>query len=164
MSLSGGFALPIRNIYEEAKSNRQVVWWFLSLIFHPHPPNWLVFHFFKSWSFLKPRFYRYWPWLKWMSAIEKVAIDQLAKPTFRSRYAHTPMVTEQREGPMDTVAFTTWLAGLQMSHIMRKPVYAICEQQRRRLACASAQSDQRLCFRCLDSIISLLAIAEISRP
>ena len=32
---------------------------------------------------------------------------------------------------------------------MRKPVYAICEQQRRRSACASAQSDQRLC--CLPS-------------
>ena len=32
-----------------------------------------------------------------------------------------------------------------LSHIMRKPVYAICEQQRRRSACASAQSDQRLC-------------------
>ena len=28
---------------------------------------------------------------------------------------------------------------------MRKPVYAVCEQQRRRSACASAQSDQRLC-------------------
>ena len=28
---------------------------------------------------------------------------------------------------------------------MRKPVYAICEQQRRRSACASTQSDQRLC-------------------
>ena len=32
-----------------------------------------------------------------------------------------------------------------MSHVMRKPVYAICEQQRRRSACASAQSDQHLC-------------------
>ena len=30
--------------------------------------------------------------------------DQLAKPIFRSRYAHTPFVTEQSEGPMDTVA------------------------------------------------------------
>ena len=28
---------------------------------------------------------------------------------------------------------------------MRNPVYAICEQQRRRSACASAQSNQRLC-------------------
>ena len=33
-----------------------------------------------------------------------------------------------------------------MSHIMRTPVYAICDQQRRRSACASAQSDQRLCW------------------
>ena len=32
-----------------------------------------------------------------------------------------------------------------MSHVMRKAVYVICEQQRRRSACASAQSDQRLC-------------------
>ena len=32
-----------------------------------------------------------------------------------------------------------------MSHSMRKPVYTICEQQRCRSACASAQSDQRLC-------------------
>ena len=41
--------------------------------------------------------------------------------------------------------------------------YVICEQQRRRSACASAQSDQRLCFHCLDSIMSLDSIAEISR-
>ena len=32
-----------------------------------------------------------------------------------------------------------------MSHVMRKPVYAICEQQRHRSACTSAQSDQQLC-------------------
>ena len=29
---------------------------------------------------------------------------------------------------------------------MRKSVCAICEQQRRRSACASARSDQRLCY------------------
>ena len=46
---------------------------------------------------------------------------------------------------------------------MRKPVYAICEQQRHRSVCASAQSDQRLCRRFQDSIIPLLAIAGISR-
>ena len=50
-----------------------------------------------------------------------------------------------------------------LSHVMRKPVYAICEQQRRRSACASAQSDQRFVVRYLDSILSLLATAEISR-
>ena len=33
----------------------------------------------------------------------------------------------------------------KLNHVMRKPVHAICEQQRRRSACASAQSDQRLC-------------------
>ena len=32
-----------------------------------------------------------------------------------------------------------------MSHVMRKPGYAICEQQRRISACESTQSDQRLC-------------------
>ena len=32
-----------------------------------------------------------------------------------------------------------------MSHVMRKPTFAICEQQRRRSACASAQSDQLFC-------------------
>ena len=35
----------------------------------------------------------------------------------------------------------------ELSHVMRKPVYAICEQQRCRSACTSAQSDQRLCGR-----------------
>ena len=35
---------------------------------------------------------------------------------------------------------------IKLSHVMRKPVFAICEQQRRRSACASSQSDQRLCY------------------
>ena len=39
---------------------------------------------------------------------------------------------------------------------------AVCEQQRRRPACASAQSDQRLFIRVLDSIIFRLAMSEIS--
>ena len=45
---------------------------------------------------------------------------------------------------------------------MGKCVNVICEQQRHRSACASAQSDQRLCFRCLDSIISLDSIASVA--
>ena len=32
-----------------------------------------------------------------------------------------------------------------MNHVMRKPDYGICEHQRRRSACTSAQSDQHLC-------------------
>ena len=51
---------------------------------------------------------------------------------------------------------------IYMSHIMRKNVLALCEQRRCRSACASAQSDQRLCFHCLDSVILLVSISEIS--
>ena len=32
-----------------------------------------------------------------------------------------------------------------LSHVMRNPAFAICEQQRRRSACTSVQSDQHLC-------------------
>ena len=38
----------------------------------------------------------------------------------------------------------------------------VCEQQRCRPACASAQSDQRLCYSLIGSIISSLATSEIS--
>ena len=55
------------------------------------------------------------------------------------------------------------MAVIYMIHVMRKPVLAICEQQRRRSACASAQSVQHLCFRYLDSIIPLVSISKISR-
>ena len=34
---------------------------------------------------------------------------------------------------------------LKMGHIMRKPAFVICEQQRDISACASTQSDQRIC-------------------
>ena len=44
---------------------------------------------------------------------------------------------------------------------MRKRVLCHMRTTKRRSACASAQSDLRLCFRCLDSIISLDSIAEI---
>ena len=42
---------------------------------------------------------------------------------------------------------------------MRKPVYAICEQQR----CIRAVLISAFVVSCLDSVIPLLAIAEISR-
>ena len=44
-----------------------------------------------------------------------------------------------------------------MSHVIGKPVYAICEQQRRRSSPIST-----FVVRCLDSIISLVSISEIS--
>ena len=45
---------------------------------------------------------------------------------------------------------------------MRKPVYAICEQQRRRSVCASAQSDQRL-FSSLPSVICMCTCYSCTR-
>ena len=47
---------------------------------------------------------------------------------------------------------------------MRKSVFAICEQQRCSSACAFAQRSLISAFvvRCLDSIISLVSISEIS--
>ena len=38
----------------------------------------------------------------------------------------------------------------------------VCEQHRRRPACASAQTDQRLCYSDLESIISKLATSKMS--
>ena len=49
-----------------------------------------------------------------------------------------------------------------MSHVMRKTVYAICEQQRYRSAWASAQSDQPFIVPCLDSIIPLVSLSKIA--
>ena len=69
-----------------------------------------------------------------------------------------------QKGTLHLLIKVTAINHFHMSHIMRKPVYAICEQHRRRSACASVQSDQRLCLSCLDSIIPLLAIADISIP
>ena len=43
---------------------------------------------------------------------------------------------------------------------MRKPVFAICEQQRCRSACASMQSDSTFVVHCLGSIIPLLATSQ----
>ena len=37
-----------------------------------------------------------------------------------------------------------------MSHDMRKPIFAICEQERHRSACASVQSDSTFTVHCLD--------------
>ena len=52
-----------------------------------------------------------------------------------------------------------------MGHVMRKPVYAICEQQRRITADQSAHSHNLIStfiVHCLDSIIPLVSISEIS--
>ena len=37
-------------------------------------------------------------------------------------------------------------ANTHMGLDMRKPVFDVCEQQKRKLSCASGQFDQRLCY------------------
>ena len=49
-----------------------------------------------------------------------------------------------------------------LSHVMRKPVYAICDQQRRRSYLASASLISAFVVHCLDSIIPLVSISKIS--
>ena len=48
-----------------------------------------------------------------------------------------------------------------MSHVMRKPVFSICEQQRRRSAHPRSLLSTFI-VRCLDSIIPLVSILAIS--
>ena len=78
-------------------------------------------------------------------------------------------VRPQRQGERDRVHvdWTQWLLGaflslgdkhigkdekssmfscLYMSHVMRKPVLCVCEQQRSRSACPTMQSDQHFCY------------------
>ena len=59
----------------------------------------------------------------------------------------------------------SWLFCLSihyLSLVMRKPVFALFEQQRRRSACASTQSDQHLCCSLLSRVIPVVSISEIS--
>ena len=45
---------------------------------------------------------------------------------------------------------------LQMSPVMRKPTFCICENKDTDQLRVYRKADQRLCFRCLDSTIPLL--------
>ena len=56
-----------------------------------------------------------------------LTLDQLAKPTFRSRYAHTPF-TEQSEGPMDTVSSNLTLSYIAIRDLYIFPIYAAISQ------------------------------------
>ena len=57
---------------------------------------------------------------------------------------HTIFSVHQRSIPGNKTQ-QKLITNCHWSQFMSKPVYAICKQQRRRSACASAQSDQHLC-------------------
>ena len=54
------------------------------------------------------------------------------------------------------------LSGRQMSLVMRKPVFSICENKDADQLRGNREADQRLCFRYSDSTIPLLPESEIS--
>ena len=56
-----------------------------------------------------------------------------------------PALPHSQQCEEAVIFFFLSMYNCKLSHVMRKPVYAICEQQRCRSACASAQSDQCLC-------------------
>ena len=49
-----------------------------------------------------------------------------------------------------------------MSLVMRKPEFCICENKGADQLCVNRTTDQRLCFRYMDSTIPLLSKSEIS--
>ena len=49
-----------------------------------------------------------------------------------------------------------------MSHVMRKPAFCICENKDADQLRSNRQADQRLCFRYIDSTIPLLHVYKIS--
>ena len=49
-----------------------------------------------------------------------------------------------------------------LSHVMRKPMFCICENKDADQLRGNRQADQRLCFRYIDSMIPLLSKSEIS--
>ena len=49
-----------------------------------------------------------------------------------------------------------------MSRVMRKPTFCICENKDADQLRGNREADQRLCFRYIDSTISLLSKSEIS--
>ena len=60
------------------------------------------------------------------------------------RQLYSSACLEISEGK-NVVRFNPVIGHPKLSLVMRKPVYAICDQQRCRSACASAQFDQHLC-------------------
>ena len=49
-----------------------------------------------------------------------------------------------------------------LSHVMRKPTFCICENKDADQLHSNRKADQRLCFRYIDSTIPLLSKSEIS--
>ena len=138
--LKTAFIICISTIYSDLKSglilNHYIIavyqlWWHI-WIFHK-------LHVARRWQLVKLQEFL-WPFKRWRSSWEHVDLQGVGGLWRRLGSA------------LVLWNFYYWFLSLnlhnlyssEMSHVMRKPVYAICEQQRRKSACASVQSDQRL--------------------
>ena len=83
-----------------------------------------------------------------------INIDLSPQQTFNTSKPGLNLILILIHNSKTLASFCSWVepgrtplkqACLTVSLVMRKPVNAICEQQRRRSACASAHSDKRLC-------------------
>ena len=83
-------------------------------------------------------------------------------------FQHTIIGPKDEEGmakAIDPDQTTLWAVGsdFTLSFVMRKPVFALCEHQRRRSTCADPRNlISVFVIHCLDSIIYLVATSEIS--
>ena len=74
------------------------------------------------------------------------------------------MLSPRQDIPDGALIPSTFQMLVVFEPYQEKTCFDICEQQRRRSACASAQSDQCLCYfviHCIDSIIPLVCIPKI---
>ena len=80
---------------------------------------------------------------------------------FPANIFHHPVLSsveqEKQRIPLTSVPGKT-----QMSRIMRKPTFCICENKDADQLRGNREADQRLCFRYTDSTIPLLPKSEIS--
>ena len=70
--------------------------------------------------------------------------------SFEFEKSHNSEIVERpsdnEEVPQVGIISTSSFTDLHhLIHVMRKPVYAICKQQKHKSACTSVQSDQHLC-------------------
>ena len=82
------------------------------------------------------------------------AIDTYRPHTFYSLFTGIPLAKIFSLGLLYVLYY--------MSHVTRKPVLCHIRTIKCRSACRSAQPDQRLCFHCLESITSIVAISKSS--
>ena len=71
-------------------------------------------------------------------------------------------MSEALKMQLDAIVLTKEQKDYEMSHVVRKPAFCICENKDADQLRGNREADQRLCFRYLDSTIPLLSKYKIS--